>query len=240
MSSDQDSDSLRQFEEQFTDETIRELGVGKLIRLLDQMADNFPDGYELTDEERRPLLCLLRILQRGERLLQAEKEFFLTKLKILARSGQTAEAVRLGRQAYATDPNWFTAIGTANALRRAGDLSGAVEMFRAATRHKPDDFASRLDVGDLSIMLGRWQEALDSYEEVLKIQPNQAWAVPSAFYCRYRLTGDKEWLRKLRALAAEPDDESSERAALAKHLGERYFNADRQRARALLDECAES
>jgi hypothetical protein len=39
------------------------------------------------------------------------------------------------------------------------------------------------------------------YERALAIEPHQAWAAPSALYCRYRIDGDAKHLKALEKLA---------------------------------------
>ena len=220
------------------DSTIQELDVAVVVRRVASQVQGLPDRG-LDGRQKSQLLRALEVVERAERLHGGNEQLFTLKLMILGKAGRFEEAIGLARRAYAESPDWATAITAANALRRAGDREGAAEMFRAAARHDPADVSALLDLGDLFLEGEQWEPALKSYEEALGREKGQPWAVPSAHYCRYRLTGDKRWLRKLRALAEEPADECGVAGLLARMMGGYAPDDRRRRARELLDRCGE-
>jgi hypothetical protein len=65
-------------------------------------------------------------------------------------------------------------------------------------------------------------------------QENQPWAVPSAHFCRYKLTGDEQAFAELNAIAEHEFDECGIEAMFASMLGGYSGDDSIQRARALL------
>jgi tetratricopeptide (TPR) repeat protein len=120
---------------------------------------------------------------------------------LLSKIGRYQEAVEATQARYQELPNWETAIAVANAARRAGDLELAVTMFLRATEHDPEDITCWLEVGDIRLEEERFAESLQAYERVLAVEGDHAWALPSAFFCRWRLQGQSNWLQSLQELA---------------------------------------
>jgi len=108
-------------------------------------------------------------------------------------------------------------------------------LSRRKTPVKPaDDVTAFLEVGDIHLENGSYSEALTAYEAALEREDRQPWALPSALFCRYRLTSDRKWLRRLRAIAHRPIDECGIGPSLERLL-KGYLSEDaRQRAESLL------
>jgi tetratricopeptide (TPR) repeat protein len=187
----------------------------------------FPENTALTTDQRALLVRVLGAIQRIVREHGESEESFVIELMTLGKLGQFDEALRRARTAFAESPTWATAIAAGNALRRAGNSKAAVEMFAAAADLDKEDVTALLEVGDIELEAGRIAEALSAYEAALGREKAQPWAEPSAWYCRYLLTGQEKWQKKLQKAASEPADECGVESALSEMFGG-YSNEQRQ------------
>jgi tetratricopeptide (TPR) repeat protein len=222
--------------EKLDDDGLRELGLETAVQKLGAAVQGYPDEH-LNARQNADLAAALVCANRIEQLLGDSDALLAIKLMILGKLGRFDEALALARAAYKAKPNWTTAIATANVLRRKGDVNAALDMFRRAAGHDRKDVTALLDAGDLNLKNDRWQAALKDYQQALKREKDHAWALPSTFYCRYRLSGDKRWLKKLQAFAEEPADECGLADMLAHMFGGYSPDNRRRRAQELLEWC---
>lgn len=117
---------------------------------------------------------------------------------LLAKNGRFEESLAFTQQQYASSPGWDTAVALANAARRVGNLEKAIEMFSRATEYDPGDITCYLELGDIRLEQGEYQQALTDYEKVLAVDPFHQWALPSAFFCRHQLKIAGQWLQSLK------------------------------------------
>jgi tetratricopeptide (TPR) repeat protein len=89
------------------------------------------------------------------------------------------------------------------ALRRTRQPDEAAAAYVKAHEADPADMGCLLDAAAIRQEQGQWAEALRLYERVLARQAHP-WAVPSAHYCRFKLTGDLPSLEALRAIGHRP------------------------------------
>lgn len=211
------------------DARLEKDGPAEVIRVLGRHAQAFPENDELTAKQRAALVEILDAIRRAGRAHGGSDEALVVELMVLGKLGRFKEAVRRARSAFEKGPTWATAIAAGNALRRAGDLAGAAAMFAAAADLDKEDVTALLEVGDIELEAGRTAEALAAYESALKREKGQAWAEPSAWYCRYVLTGERKWLGKLRKAATEVDDCGVGDMLAAMFGG---YSSERRRARA--------
>jgi tetratricopeptide (TPR) repeat protein len=212
------------------DQRLSRSGPNKVVADIGRHVQGFPENAALTAEQQSLLEEAAKAIKRIHRKHGRSEESFVVELMTLGKLGRFGEAVRRARAAFAADPTWMTAIAAGNALRRAGQLPAAVEMFSAAAELDHEDVTALLEVGDIELEAGRIEQALAAYESALGREKKQAWAEPSAWYCRYRLTNDKKSLRKLRQAAAEPPDECGVEDALAALFG--GYTSEQKRLRA--------
>ena len=126
--------------------------------------------------------------------------FTLSKSLRLGR--QVDEALAIVEAEHAARPTYLSAVFLAGVLRDRGEVDKAQKAFEEALAKQPDDVSVRLDLGDLSLDLGRHDDAIKQYEWVLAREPQNDWAQPSVHYARYVKTGDKPSRDALEALAA--------------------------------------
>jgi tetratricopeptide (TPR) repeat protein len=207
--------------------TADEAAASKIVPVIGRFVIDIPE-HPAAPEQRADLERALRTLERFAD--NADATFF--KVVVLSKLGRFVEAIEQAKRAHAAAPSWRTAVMTANAFRRSGDIKRAIEHFRLATTLDPKDVRARLEIGDIHLDAGEWAAALAAYETVLKREKAHPWARPSAVYCRYRLTAERKWLRQLRDYARRPVSECNVMVAA---LTGGYSSADRKRrAQALL------
>jgi tetratricopeptide (TPR) repeat protein len=195
------------------------LQARRTARNVARTIDAMPESPDLTSEERRVLEQTLPAIEDVARILGSDSDAVFMKAVVLGKLGRLEEAVRHARDTYAKVPSWKTAVMVANALRRSGDDRGAVEYFTVATGLDREDVTAFLEIGDTHVRLKRWVDALAAYEAALKREPDQPWALPSALYCRFRVTGQSAWIDQLRRLAEQPFDECGVASLLAQVTG---------------------
>lgn len=161
-----------------------------------------PEPYtDLTDEEKHVARYLL------DRFNELSTEYGILPLHellrpmLLSKNGLHDEAVAFSEKQFGDSPSWMSAIALANATRRAGDIEYSIKMFSQAALYDPDDVSCWLEVGDMHLERREFPEALDAYEKALSKKQAHQWALPSAFFCRYRIDSDVKWLSSLREFA---------------------------------------
>lgn len=172
------------------------------IREIYDAAMCIPEPYSsLTDDEKHVAKHLL------ERLNKLESEYGTTPLNgllrpmLLSKNGRHAEAIEFTEQQYEQESSWMSAIALANAARRGGEIAYSIRMFAEAAIHDPEDVTCWLEIGDTHLEGNEYADALDAYEVALSKQPAHQWALPSAFYCRYQLGLEGNWLSSLHEFA---------------------------------------
>lgn len=173
------------------------------LRLFGSTLGRFP-------EARLAPLPRLRQVQRwarlSERFAQAHPQdnpALMVRAGLLRKAGRFDDAEAAARTALDRDPDWHSATALGLILREKGNPEQAEDAFRMALRLDPSDLSARLEAGDTFFEPGQWETALEWYEDVLAREPDHPWALPSALYCRWKLTDDQGHLDDVLALAKE-------------------------------------
>jgi tetratricopeptide (TPR) repeat protein len=214
--------------------SMRELGASGLHSLFATLVRRYPEADQLTAPQKQHLRLAVRQLRRAERLLGFDEDLLVLRLMALGKLGRFAAAVREAGAAHDAQPGWHTAVAAANAFRRGGRPLEAVPYLRLAARYDARDVSALLDMGDIYLSAGEWKRATTAYERALRRQPQHPWAVPSLAFCRYRLTGDRKFLTRLRRLARSRGDACGVADFLAGLMGEQGPAVRSRRAQELL------
>jgi tetratricopeptide (TPR) repeat protein len=214
--------------------TLKKVGTKKAFRLIGSVVQRCPEAKALTQEQGQALRTVLSILEQMEALADDEERILFVRVIALRKLGRVEEALSTARAAEARVPSWTSATLIAGFLKRSGDLEGAVALCREAAVRQPQDVSALLEAGDILLDQDRWGQALECYEAALQREEDQPWGLPSAYYCRYRLTGEARWLELLQSLAAEHPDECGLRDGFAQLTGKWPPGDRRRRAVALL------
>jgi tetratricopeptide (TPR) repeat protein len=118
---------------------------------------------------------------------------------LLRRAGMYDDALAVaGPIDQAKEFSHAAAIGLA--LRSKGEFEASAQAFARALELEPDNITGYLEAGDSHFEAKDWKKALTQYDSALAMEPSQAWAEPSACYCRWKLDGDDAWMQRLQSL----------------------------------------
>ncbi|MGB7620750.1 MAG: tetratricopeptide repeat protein [Terriglobia bacterium] len=92
---------------------------------------------------------------------------------LLMRDGKTDEAISYFRQALAAEPNKpdVSRLNLGAALRRRGDLAGAIEQYDKIIQRSPLNAAAHFNKGNALYEVGKLSEAISEYRQALAIDP---------------------------------------------------------------------
>lgn len=156
----------------------------------------------------------LQALERTNKLMPTNDSAWKKRLQLLLQQGQTAEALKVGKQAAGQipqDPIILYLLG--NAYLAEGQPSPAVEQLNAASRlpaRRPLKASIHGSLGDAYAAMDQWEKAFIQYEKALKFNPDNAGVLNNYAYYLARkgdnLAKAKEMAR--RALELDPDNPS--------------------------------
>ncbi len=166
------------------------------------------DGPEI-GERLDTLLACVRLVHEGH---PGDIHLMMAHVRIARRCGELHEALRVAQAVHSREPCLETAVMVAGGHRELGRVDATVAAYRAALAFEPENVAVRLDIGDVLLVAGRFEEALGAYEGVLRRSPGHPLALPSVYCLRYWLHGRPEWRTRLEAFAHEstPPNERAE------------------------------
>lgn len=145
----------------------------------------------------RVLAALLAV-----RTVFPEHERLMFVCAITARkTGDVERSLDIARAFDRERPSYFARVAIAGALKNKDDKAGAIEAFRAALEVDGSDCGCWLDIGDLSLALGKLDDAARAYEAAIALEADQPWAKPSLAYVRFELSGDARAKDELVSLA---------------------------------------
>lgn len=180
--------------------TIEFLGATKLNGLFGTFLYPCQEGTELTNVQRQHLLLAHQQLSLILATLPFDHRLHGLKVMTLRKLGHYEEAIAEAITGYKQEPGWHTAVAVANAARYGGNVVQTIRYLVRAARHDQTDVTALLDLGDIFLEAERWHTALKFYERSLAISAKHKWATPSAEFCRYKISGDKQHLRKLKTM----------------------------------------
>jgi tetratricopeptide (TPR) repeat protein len=174
-------------------------------------------------EARLSPLPRLREIQRWARLMdrfapRLPPQGMVTMLRagLFRKAGLFAEAEAVVRLVVERAGDWHSATALGLILRQKGDCAQAEKAFQLALQLDPSDVSARLEAADMYFERQQWQPALGWYENVLTREAQQAWALPSALFCRWKLSGGERHVNDLVALAKKDNQR-------ARHLCHQAF-----------------
>lgn len=213
---------------------IERLGAKPATDVLYAIATRFPDPPHVTPEAARVLAQALPLIDRVEAEHGPTDASAIVRGMMLARAGRTADAIAVTEARARAAPTTMSLTAAAMAHRRAGDLDAAIAWLEKAAAHDPKYIPCLLDIGDWCVEEGRIERALAAYEEALRRNPTQDWALPSREYCRYRLEADAAALAALRGMANGARCTCGGASAMAALTGGYTYDDRQRRALALM------
>lgn len=214
-----------------TEDVATVLGREKCVAFLLKFVQNrYPEPQDATEQQCAHLSRAVEKVEMVERLFGTDPHVVLFKCQMLGKARRFDDAKRVSLEAFARDPKFNTATAVAMAHKRAGDRDGAVVYFRKAAEIDPKCEWTLLDIGDMMTDDGKYEVAVEAYEDAIRRVPNHDWAVPSVVYCRYKLTGDKALYDELRAMALAMPCQCGLANQLKQMMGGYNYEDRRQRA----------
>ncbi len=204
-----------------TAEVLGSLALGSLGPRLASFVKN-AEELSASDARRGTYKAVLALLRGLRGVHPSVSQLGHFEGLLLQRLGRLNEAVELAEGELARAPSWTTATAAAQARRRASETALERRHFLRALELDPTRLVTHLDVADIDLEEGRFQDAASHDDVLLRGDAEHAWAWPSWLYCRARL-GDESAAEALGELAR--DASSSERA---RELGKRWTDAARR------------
>ena len=194
---------------------------GKLVeRILVLGLNKSPEHRWLGRAARRRLELYAEIASRVSPTMDGSATFPMLHAGLLRKLGHFDEAIGIARKATQTRPDWHSYVAEGLALRARGDYEAAATAFERALTFNPDDLSARLEAADGYLNHHVWDKAHDWYSQVLQRQPDHNWALPSAHFCKWKISGDRLKHRRLVDMARRPP--VNERAAQLLRVNEPY------------------
>ena len=108
--------------------------------------------------------------------------------------------------------SWNEAIALGLVLRQMKRLDESEKAFMHALKINPEDVSARLEAADSWLDNDHWEKALGWYEKALEAEPQHPWALPSSWYCQWKITSDEQWMDKIIAAIKDDDNSAKQRA----------------------------
>ena len=140
-----------------------------------------------------------------KRIPYESPQWTMIRIGLLRKSGYLDEALKLAGPIEKAQ-NWHQAIAIGLILRRKAQLKESELAFEKALEFTPEDISARLEAADTWFEYNQWQPALEWYKDVLKIDINHTWALPSSMYCQWKLTGEEKWIKDMIQMAREGNE----------------------------------
>ncbi len=150
-----------------------------------------------------------------------DDELMLTfaRAALTRKLGRLDEALVEAERGYQKHPGYYMASSLASVHDGRGDHELWLKWQQIALKHDPKNVPVRLELGDRSLDMGQFAEAIRWYKEALECEPNQPWALPSLFAAQH-LQGDAQARALLEAYAAA--NQSNQRAGMLVRRGTAY------------------
>ncbi len=137
-----------------------------------------------------------------DRIPYQSPQWTMVRIGLLRKSGRLEEALQLAGKTEDAQ-NWHHAVAIGLALRRLRRLEEAEKAFMKAMEFDPQDISSRLEAGDSWFENDYWEKALRWYDEATQMESDNEWALATKFFCKWKITGDEEWINDVIKMAKE-------------------------------------
>jgi tetratricopeptide (TPR) repeat protein len=130
------------------------------------------------------LLCGGRLAQA---LLRETSEPVVAALAsiLTRRGGALQEALEVALRSFERSPTAQVGVALGGAYRALGQLKETQETWEKVLELTPGDLAVLLDLADTLLERQDLAAALARYEEVLRVEPEHPWAIPSGLYVKW-------------------------------------------------------
>lgn len=155
-----------------------------------------PEAQVSSASTHRAIRRWVALIERAAPRYEASGLLTMMHAGLLRKAGMLDEALAVaGPIEQATEFNRAVAVGLA--LRAKGLHEASAQAFDKAITLAPDETSGYLEAGDSLLEAQHWPQALQHYDSALKIEPGNAWAEASAWYCQWKMSGDENWMDRL-------------------------------------------
>lgn len=182
--------------------TIESLPKKTVTQLYANILNQFGEAY-IADYKSLNLVRQWTALL--SRIPYESPQWTMIRIGLLRKSGYLDEALKLAGTIEDAE-NWHQAIAIGLILRRKALLDDAEKAFLKALEFEPEDISAKLEAADTWFEYKYWEQALSWYENILKKEPDHSWALPSSFFCRWKLCDNEKWIDDVIKLAKEGNE----------------------------------
>jgi len=172
-----------------------------LKRILAEAVNRYPERRWLRPCERRKLERFAEVAGRAPAPMRASAQFQMLHAGLLRKLGRLDEALSVARDRSAVPAGWHSNVSEGLVLRARGDYEAAAGAFERALSFDAEDLAARLEAADGYLTHRVWDKAQAWYAQVLQRQPDHPWAIPSALFCQWKISGDEPKRKRLVQMA---------------------------------------
>jgi tetratricopeptide (TPR) repeat protein len=166
-------------------------------RIMAAVGMRLPEWGDQTSDEIERAAEWSRLAHLLREKLFASGDGVMAFASTLRHAGRFDEVLQILKEETDRAPSWHAWCARGLVLKVTRQTAEAVEVFDRATECDPANLAGWLEAGDALTDLLRWEDARQRYDSVLKIQPDHAWAAPSADWCAWMAKQDEAALASL-------------------------------------------
>jgi tetratricopeptide (TPR) repeat protein len=187
------------------------LDMGTVGPSIARFADSFEDPLDASSPGFETLEAGTKVLQRLSDTFVDSQALKTVYVKLLRRAKRYDDALRIAAQIKTKDAHFGTLM-TAWTYKDMERWPDAIAAFHAAHALKPDP-GILLDIGDLHLNQGQFEQACETYRQVPQGE-GYDWAYPSFLSAHHLITRDPATDQQLAALAAQGNERARELHAL--------------------------
>ncbi len=155
----------------------------------------------------RHLSCYNKLFEKYHEKFDADQFSLMGQAGLLRKAGQFEAAYKIAKAAHEKYGDWHSLIALGLILREDGDYTEAEDYLKKAYELAPDEGVSPfLEIADMYFNRQDWPLALEWYNRVLSVEPDNGWAHASKLYCRWKLMGQGDHPQELIIFAQQNQD----------------------------------
>lgn len=180
-------------------------------RIFSMVLHTNPEAKNSTIRGLRNLERWARIVDKFDKLHPTtETRANTLRVGILRKAGLFDEAQTAAQQYMARDKSWNMAAALGLVLKAKGDLNAALGAFKTAMTIHEGEMVAKTEIGDMFFDQQDYKTALAWYEDILTTEAEHDWALPSAIFCRFKLTSNEAFLDELAKLGEKNNERAHE------------------------------
>ncbi|MBX9573440.1 MAG: hypothetical protein K2X77_31355 [Candidatus Obscuribacterales bacterium] len=132
------------------------------------------------------------------------------RVGLLRKAGMFDDAQAAARQYMARDKSWNMAAALGLVLKAKGDVNAALGAFKTAMTVPEGEMVAKTEIGDMFFDQQDYKTALAWYEDILRMQADHEWALPSSLFCKFKLSMNEAFLDEMAKLGEKNNERAHE------------------------------